>query len=318
MANMPTTGFDFGSFRYLCQAAPLPYCAALGMPDPKCYSRNMDLGGFLLFQPAVIIMDLIALVMALIMINHIRHKYTAIGRKEIVIFFYMYALCVLFDLLLMANFVPVGQDIYNYFVALQLASISTAFFILLLNGFAGFQWANIGTKMSLWTFRASGMVVFAIVFILSLFTFNGIAGMGKNTTLPLFIVLYIFNAAAFLVYFLLQIVLLVYGFPDRWPLGVIIFGALFFLIAQAIPIFASLFICRITTHYIDGIFFSNLFTLLAVMMVFKYWDSVTTGDLEFRQDELEQSPILQKDTLKGPPSSTSITAQSNAHVTLCP
>ena len=28
-------------------------------------------------------------------------------------------------------------------------------------------------------------------------------------------------------------------------------------------------------------FFSSLFTLLAVMMVYKYWDSITKEDLEF-------------------------------------
>jgi Chitin synthase export chaperone len=31
----------------------------------------------------------------------------------------------------------------------------------------------------------------------------------------------------------------------------------------------------------DGMFFGDLFMLLAVMMVYKYWDSITQEDLEF-------------------------------------
>jgi hypothetical protein len=35
------------------------------------------------------------------------------------------------------------------------------------------------------------------------------------------------------------------------------------------------------SHYIDGTFFATLCTLLSVMMVYKYWDSITKEDLEF-------------------------------------
>lgn len=34
-------------------------------------------------------------------------------------------------------------------------------------------------------------------------------------------------------------------------------------------------------HYIDGMFFGAICTLLGVMMVYKYWDSITKEDLEF-------------------------------------
>ena len=34
-------------------------------------------------------------------------------------------------------------------------------------------------------------------------------------------------------------------------------------------------------HYIDGYFFGTICTLLGVMMVYKYWDSITKEDLEF-------------------------------------
>jgi hypothetical protein len=293
-------GFDFGSFRYFCQVSPLAYCSSMGFPDPKCYSRNIDFGGFLLFQPAVLVIDIAALIMTLVMIRHIKRKYTAVGRKEMVLFFYMYAACVLLDLILAANFVPVGTKAYNYFVALQLASVSTTFWILLLNGFVGFQWAEDGTKKSLWSFRISGTIVFAIVFLISLFTFNGIAGLNASLPLPLFIIIYIFNAAIFLIYVFLQIVLVIKTLEDRWPVGVILLGGIFFIISQAILIVLSSYICHLTGHYVDGTFFSNLFILLSVMMVYKYWSSITKEDLEFSLGapitSSSNGSILKKDT----------------------
>ena len=250
--------------------------------------------------------------MTLIMIKHIKRKYTAVGRKEIVIFFYMYAACALLDLLLVCNLVPIGSTTYSYFAAMYVASICTAFWILLLNGFVGFQWAEDGTRRSLWSFRLSGGVAFSISFIISLFTFDGIAGLGQATPLPLFIILYLFNAAAFLVYVGLQVVLVVKTLEDRWPLGDIFLGAFFFAAAQAISAFLSPHICKVTTHYVDGMFFSNLFVLLAVMMVFKYWDSITKDDLEFSVGAPVVPAFAKKDASRSAPHSSSGTLRDRS------
>jgi len=43
----------------------------------------------------------------------------------------------------------------------------------------------------------------------------------------------------------------------------------------------SVTICNAIQHYIDGLFFFTLCVLLSVMMVYKYWDSITREDLEF-------------------------------------
>lgn len=109
--------------------------------------------------------DLAAIIMALIMIFHIKRKYTAVGRtlgarvanicsilgrKEMVIFFYLYLGCVLLELLLMSNIIPLSGKMYKYFAAAHIATITAAFAILLCNGFVGFQWAEDGTIASVW------------------------------------------------------------------------------------------------------------------------------------------------------------------------
>lgn len=74
-------------------------------------------------------MDVAALLMTTIMILNIKNKYTAVGRelceivlshsfcgkgrKEMVIFFYLYMLCVMFELLLTTNIFPMSTVFYK-------------------------------------------------------------------------------------------------------------------------------------------------------------------------------------------------------------
>lgn len=143
--------FGFGKFSYPCSQGSLTICPALGEGEPICYSRNIDVNGFLIFQPgtccvaahiettkatsrllaavdacpfrdlilfallslATLIIHLAAMIMTCIMIYNIKRKYTAVGRKEMVLFFYAYLANVLLDFLLMSNIVSVGSTIYS-------------------------------------------------------------------------------------------------------------------------------------------------------------------------------------------------------------
>ncbi|KAI0244872.1 Chitin synthase, class 7, partial [Massospora cicadina] len=58
-------------------------------------------------------------------------------------------------------------------------------------------------------------------------------------------------------------------------------GCFEFVPGQAILHFLSTRICEFMGHYVDGMFFAVVCTLLSVMMVYKYWDSITMEDLEF-------------------------------------
>lgn len=55
----------------------------------------------------------------------------------------------------------------------------------------------------------------------------------------------------------------------------------FFIAGVALTLFASNPICNLALHYVDGVFFGTIAILLSVMMVYKYWDSITKEDLEF-------------------------------------
>lgn len=50
--------------------------------------------------------------MTAIMVYHIRSKYTAVGRKEIVMFFYLYMLCTFMEMFLVTGIIPISSPVY--------------------------------------------------------------------------------------------------------------------------------------------------------------------------------------------------------------
>jgi hypothetical protein len=78
----------FGNFNDLCRTAPLPLCASIGPVtsvaggvgiEPDCYARNIELANTIIFAGAASTMHIIALVMTVIMVLHVRGKFTAVG-----------------------------------------------------------------------------------------------------------------------------------------------------------------------------------------------------------------------------------------------
>lgn len=63
------------------------------------------------YSTATLFVHVIALIMSLVMIFHIRSKYTAVGRKEILIFFYLYVIYTIFEMILFAG-ATLGTDTY--------------------------------------------------------------------------------------------------------------------------------------------------------------------------------------------------------------
>jgi hypothetical protein len=77
----------FGDFTDICRKTPLPLCASIGPAsvagsmgiEPDCYARNIELANTIIFEGAASAMHILALVMTVIMVLHIRGKFTAVG-----------------------------------------------------------------------------------------------------------------------------------------------------------------------------------------------------------------------------------------------
>ncbi|OJK01228.1 chitin synthase export chaperone [Aspergillus aculeatinus CBS 121060] len=280
----------FGDFDSICEKAPLPLCSLVGPPSsisgltgiiPNCYARNIELANTIIFEGAASFVHIIALGMTVIMILHIRSKFTAVGRKEILTFFYIYLLLTMCSLILDAGVTPPGSSSFPYFTAVQNGLASALCTSLLINGFVGFQLYEDGTTLSVWLVRLSSAAMFVVSFLVSLATFKSWGSLGPTNTIGMFVVLYLVNAIFIVIYLVMQLLLVLNTLEDRWPLGHIAFGLVVFICGQVLLYAFSDAICDNVQHYMDGLFFATLCNLLAVMMVYKFWDYITKEDLEF-------------------------------------
>ncbi|KAI9322146.1 chitin synthase III catalytic subunit-domain-containing protein [Dichotomocladium elegans] len=299
-----TFKFDAFNFDGICRTVQLTLCPIIGKDEgivPVCYSRNVELANNLIFQPATLIIDVVAIIMVGFMIYHIRSKYTAVGRKEIVMFFYLYMLTIIFEMILITGIVPISSPAYQWLTAIQLGLVTSSFWCLMLNGFVGFQFAEDGTPMSLWSIRISTFIIFLITGFIAIATFVELGSFSRRSPGALWAFYILVNGIFFITYVISQIVLVLRSLDDRWPLGDILFGCFFFLGGQVLMYVFSVIICDNVKHYIDGAFFNTVCTLLSVMMVYKYWDSITKEDLEFavgaKQNVWEVKELMAEDEL---------------------
>ncbi|TXT04991.1 hypothetical protein VHUM_03811 [Vanrija humicola] len=276
--------FKFGSFDWVCERASLVVCPMLGSStgiEPTCYARNVQLGSQIIFQPATCFVHIAALAMTIIMLFHVRSKYTAIGRKEIVLFFYIYMFVELLAIFLDSSVIPTSHAVYPWFAAVYAGAIGALYWCILVNGFVGFQLYEDGTPMSLWSLRLSSLVIWAICFVVAIGTFKNTGGLSNKNAIGLFITYLVFPLIVAVIYIVSQLILVIRTLDDRWVIGDILFGVGFYVVGCILLFAFSIKICDAVSHYIDGVFFFTLCMLFTVMMIYKYWDSITKEDLEF-------------------------------------
>ena len=127
--------------------------------------------------------------------------------------------------------------------------------------------------------RIATLVTFGVSFFVAIATFKKIAGFDFAKPIGLWIIYILWPLVCSVVYIVSQLILVFRTLEDRWPIGDIVFGTAFFTVAQVILFAFSVTICDAIKHYIDGLFFFTLCMLLSVMMVYKYWDSITVRRL---------------------------------------
>jgi hypothetical protein len=84
----------FGDFQSLCEKASIPLCALVGHQaindgvgiQTKCYARTIEIANTLIFEAANDFMHILAMIMTVIMIIHVRSKFTAVGMLRIAMY----------------------------------------------------------------------------------------------------------------------------------------------------------------------------------------------------------------------------------------
>lgn len=289
----------FGSFDQICNKTALPLCSVVGAINqtsffdrgvvPQCYARSVELANTMIFQIGNAFVHFGGLILFLIIIFNVRAKYTAIGRSEMLTFMYLMIGLLVSSLIVDCGVAPPSSKTYAYFVSLQIGISSACCICLLYNGLLCFQFWEDGTRRSMWMVRSICFLWFVINFIISLITFKSwnTALDFRKTTL-MFVFAYVINALILAVYVVSQLILTVFALDSYWPLGAILLGVFFFVAGQILTYVFSEDICKGASHYVDGLFFGSVCNVFAVMMCYKYWDMITSDDLEFSVANVEQ------------------------------
>lgn len=290
----------FGSFDAICAKAAFPLCSVVGSVEknpyfsrgivPACYAQSVELANTLIFQIGNAFIHFGGIIIVLVIIFNVRAKYTAIGRSEMLSFFYIIIALFVSTLVVDCGVSPPSSGSYAYFVALQIGLASAACICLLYNGLLCFQFWEDGTKTSKWLLKIISGSWFAVNFIISLLTFKSWNTMlNPNDTTALFVVSYVLNAAILFIYFISQVILVKFALQNLWLLGALILSVIFFIVGQICCYVISLQICKGTNHYLDGLFFGSLGNVFSIMMIYKFWDMITSDDLEFSVATVENS-----------------------------
>lgn len=284
----------FGNLDFLCKNGVVPLCTLVGPYTesqstaltpvgvmPECYARSIILANTIIFEVGSAFIHIASILVLAIMIFNVRSKYTAIGRTEMLDFFYLFLILTMLSLVIDSGVTPPGSGVYPYFVAVHAGVTSATCWNLMANGFLGFQFWEDGTRRSVLSMRIFSLAGFALTFVISLFTFQGWGSLAPDQTTALFVVLYIINALVVVIYVISQVVLSIVVLHDIWAVGAIALGTFFFVVGQVLLYAFSNQICVSVKHYLDGLFFATLCNLFGVMMIYKYWDMITKEDLEF-------------------------------------
>lgn len=289
----------FGSFSGICEKTGLPLCSVVGSVNAssvfpvgivaECYARPVELANTMIFQVGNAFIHFGSFMVFLVIIFNIRSKYTAIGRSELLSYYYLNIVLAISSLVVDCGVSPPSSTSYAYFVALQIGVASAVCMCLLYNGIVCFQFWEDGLRKSLIAMWTACTLWFVVNFIVAMATFKSwSSALDSRNTTALMVVAYVVNAVLLAVYVVSQLVLVFFALDSYWYLGAILLFSFFFVVGQVLLYVFNKQVCEGTGHYTDGMFFATLCNLFANMMVYKFWDMITTEDLEFSVANVEQ------------------------------
>ena len=225
----------------------------------------------------------VAIAVTIYLLLRSERKAAAVGRREMQLFLIGYIIIEICEIFTVGAF-PLDPTVRKGFTAVHLAAITATTWILLLNAFVGFQLIDDGTPLSLLLMSGSAAVLFIGTGYIALDTafswsghFKG-ALSGNNRDIGLY-VLYLLAPLVFLfLFFVLETVLVLRVLGERRPMLYLCIAVLLFALGQIFDFVISTHICQGVHGKINGAFFETLFTLLAVVMIWVFWSSITEDD----------------------------------------
>ncbi|KXJ96965.1 chitin synthase export chaperone [Microdochium bolleyi] len=281
---------QFGNFENFCRDSTLPVCNVLS----ENRDQNGNWGGCQLTGIPLandqrlgnigsIIISAAAILVAAFLLFKSERKKAAVGRREMQLFLLGYIIISLCEIFTIGEF-PLNSKVRIVFTGIHLGMITATTWILMLNAVVGYQVIDDGTPLSVALFFASAAALLVGTGYITMDTGFGWTGYWNDSHVSPYrnIALYVLYQLAplvFLVAFLvLEAILVLRVLGEVRPMIYLVAAALLFAIGQIFTYVVSRYICEGSAGKIDGSLFETLFTLLAVVMVWIFWSSITEDD----------------------------------------
>jgi hypothetical protein len=178
---------------------------------------------------------------------------------------------------------PLNGRVRIGFTAVHIASIVATLWILLMNAVVGYQILDDGTIASIGLIFGSAAALFVGTGYIALDTGFAFTDYWQDTvTSPtnrayaLYTLYQLVPLIFIVVFFILEAVLVLRVLGDNTVY--LTAAGLLFAISQIFQYVISVHICNGSNGAINGGFFSTLFTLLSVIMIWVFWSSITEDD----------------------------------------
>ncbi|CAK3854731.1 Chitin synthase export chaperone [Lecanosticta acicola] len=230
-----------------------------------------------------IILAFIAILASLFLLFRSERKKAAVGRREMQIFLLGYIVIEICEIFTVGGF-PLDGAVRRAFSAVHIAAVVSTVWILMMNGAVGYQLIDDGTPLSLFLIFGSAVILFIGTGYIALDTGFGWTGYWDDTltdpnrAYALYTLYQLVPLVFLAVYFLLETVLVLKVLGEVRPIYYLVGAALLFAIGQIFQYVISVHICNGTNGKINGGLFETLFTLLAVVMIWTFWSSITEDD----------------------------------------
>ncbi|KAK3948843.1 chitin synthase III catalytic subunit [Pseudoneurospora amorphoporcata] len=285
---------QFGNFHDFCRDSTLPICNLLSdkhsQSGPWDNSDNCQLRGISLSDGkrlgnlGSILLCAIAILTSLYLLYRSERKRAAVGRREMQVFLLGYIIISICEIFSVGEF-PLNSTVRIAFTAIHIGFIIATTWILMLNAIVGYQLLDDGTPLSLALVVGSAAILLVGTGYIALDTglhwtgyWDSSYDLPKNRHIALY-VLYQLAPLVFLVaYFVLEAILVIKILGERRPMLYLASAAILFAAGQVLNYVVSKYICGGTSGKIDGALFETLFTLLAVVMNWVFWSSITEDD----------------------------------------
>ncbi|KAI8720555.1 Chitin synthase export chaperone [Fusarium sp. LHS14.1] len=283
---------EFGNFHDFCRDSTLPVCNLLSNPahdqnSPAwggCELKGIPLSGNRhLGNLGSILLAAIAIAAASFLVLRSERKRAAVGRREMQLFLIGYIIISLCEIFSVGEF-PLNKTARIVFSSVHIGMITATTWILFLNAVVGYQIIDDGTPISVILFVVSAAALLIGSGYIALDT--GLSWTGfwdssynaPNRNIAIYVLYQLFPLVCLVAYFVLEAILVIRILRELRPLLYLVGAALLFAIGQVFNYAVSKYICDGTSGKIDGSLFQTLFTLLAVVMIWIFWSSITEDD----------------------------------------